>query len=75
MRSLIGLFGSGMINQDISHEPGGKSKKLRSTLTIDLRQSGKAQICFMDKGGGLQGVACRFVAKLSRCNATQLRKQ
>lgn len=60
-----------MIDQDLTHQPGGDSQKMRSVAKAGEVTTHHARVDFMHQGGGLKGVVGSFAPQLGRSNAPQ----
>jgi hypothetical protein len=62
-----GPFAAGAVNENTAHGFGGGSEKVSAILKLRLTCiAHQPQPGFVDQGGGLQGVARRFVGHLMR---------
>jgi len=63
--TLSGVRATGVVCQDAAHKSRGKRVEVRAILKVGLALLDKAQIEFVDKGGGLEGLVWRFAADVS----------
>ena len=62
---LLGLFASGLIDENAAHGLGGGGEEVAAAVPV-LRRFGahQAQVGLVDQGGGLEGLAGRFLGHL-----------
>lgn len=70
--TLIALFGTGIIHQDLAHQVGRDSDKFPPILASGLLLWNKAQVNFVDQCCGLQGVSTALFAQIMMSQLPQL---
>ena len=63
--TLCGVGATGVIDQDAAHQLRRDAEEVRSTLPVNSCLVNKLHVCFVDQGGGLEGVAGALAAHVA----------
>ena len=70
--AFFAKMGTGVVNQDATHELSGDSEEMGATLPLDGVLANEFEIGLVNKGGGLKGVVGALAAEVGPGQAFEL---
>src|SRR5665213_506191 len=62
--ALGGVAGAGVVGKNLAHDVGRDAEKMGTALEVGLAGIDKAEVGFVDEGGGLEGVSDTLLAEV-----------